>query len=320
MLFGGTYECRGGWRGNPFNEQNNINGISGDPSGDGEGLESHTLETSAVTPLQEAYVRKVIDTVNDLDNVLYEISNEGEDSSREWQYHFIRFIHGYEAGKPKQHPVGITAMGSGDAESNRVLSASPAEWISPHTFAWGGVGDVPIADGTKVSLLDSDHWFVKEIYNHPAFGQDWVWKAFCRGHHPILMEHLSPLSFVDHNYPLTNNDPGYIASRQAMGQTRRLAERVNLAAMTPSKDLASSNYCLAIPGKEYLVYLPEGGAVTVDLTAASGTIMVQWLHPVEGTVTSGEPVTGGTRHVFASPIGGAAVLHLKSRRSQREGE
>ena len=29
-----------------------------------------------MTALQEAYVRKVIDTVNDLDNVLYEITNE----------------------------------------------------------------------------------------------------------------------------------------------------------------------------------------------------------------------------------------------------
>jgi hypothetical protein len=105
-----------------------------------------------------------------------------------------------------------------------------------------------------------------------------------------------------------------------MGQTRRLAERMNLAAMTPSRDLASSGYCLANPGKEYLVYLPKGAAVTVDLTAASGTIMVQWVHPIEGTVTAGEPITGGTRHVFTSPLDGAAVLHLKSRQSRKEGE
>lgn len=54
MLFGGSYECRGGWRGNPFNVQNNINGANGDPAGDGEGTESHILETPAITRLQEA--------------------------------------------------------------------------------------------------------------------------------------------------------------------------------------------------------------------------------------------------------------------------
>ena len=30
----------------------------------------------AVTPVQEAYVRKVLETLNSLDNVLYEIANE----------------------------------------------------------------------------------------------------------------------------------------------------------------------------------------------------------------------------------------------------
>ena len=34
------------------------------------------MQNGAITALQEAYVRKVVDTVNDLDNVLYEISNE----------------------------------------------------------------------------------------------------------------------------------------------------------------------------------------------------------------------------------------------------
>lgn len=56
--------------------QNNINGINGDANGDGRGTNVHTLSDPAVTRLQEAYVRHVIDAVGDLDNVLYEISNE----------------------------------------------------------------------------------------------------------------------------------------------------------------------------------------------------------------------------------------------------
>jgi len=34
---------------------------------------------------------------------------------------------------------------------------------------------------------------------------------------------------------------------------------VNLAALVPHPELASTRYCLAKPGKEYVVYLPEGG-------------------------------------------------------------
>ena len=53
----------------PFNKDNNINGINGDPDGSEEGLRAHKLEIPAITKVQEAYVLKVLETVNDLDNV-----------------------------------------------------------------------------------------------------------------------------------------------------------------------------------------------------------------------------------------------------------
>jgi len=58
------------WLGHPFHRDNNVNGINGDPLNTGEGKRTHTLDDPAITALQDAYVRKVIDTVNDLDNVL----------------------------------------------------------------------------------------------------------------------------------------------------------------------------------------------------------------------------------------------------------
>ena len=60
----------------PYRGLNNINGFNGDPNGDCTGWEYHSLQIPAIVQLQEAYVRKVIDTVNDLDNVLFEICNE----------------------------------------------------------------------------------------------------------------------------------------------------------------------------------------------------------------------------------------------------
>ena len=38
-------------------------------------------------------MKKVIDTVNDLDNVLYEILNEG--GATAWTIHMVDLIHGY---------------------------------------------------------------------------------------------------------------------------------------------------------------------------------------------------------------------------------
>ncbi|NOX56150.1 MAG: hypothetical protein GXP27_17250, partial [Planctomycetes bacterium] len=157
---------RSPWETHPFNGLNNINGIDGDLNGDGEGYEVHTLSDPRITRLQETYVRQVIDTLNDLDHVIYEISNESHGASAEWQAHMIRFIHEYEKGKPKQHPVWMSYTWDGliGRGTNADLFASPAEAISPHQETCDRDGqdqryrdDPPVADGRKVIITDTDH-------------------------------------------------------------------------------------------------------------------------------------------------------------------
>jgi hypothetical protein len=75
---------------------------------------------------------------------------------------------------------------------------------------------------------------------------------------------------------------------------------------------------LANPGREYLVYLADGGDVTIDLTAASSKLTVEWIHPTEGTILPGEPISGGARRSFQSPFGSNAVLHLKTHKPKEE--
>jgi hypothetical protein len=71
-------------------------------------------------------------------------------------------------------------------------------------------------------------------------------------------------------------------------------------------------HCLADPGKEYLVYLPEGGDVTVDLAPAGGKMAVEWLDPRTGAATDGGSVLGGMRVSLRAPWGGDVVLYLKA--------
>jgi len=54
-----------------------------------------------------------------------------------------------------------------------------------------------------------------------------------------------------------------------------------LATLVPHAGLASTRYCLADPGRAYVVYVPEGGEVSVDLSAASGLLAVEWIHAAE---------------------------------------
>ncbi|MGI9458141.1 MAG: DUF6298 domain-containing protein [Aeoliella sp.] len=296
MLFEGwgVQFAPGAWNGHPLNARNNINGVAGDANSDGMGLEIHTLTNPAITRHQEAYVKKVIDTVNDLDNVLYEISNENHAPSSEWQYHMIRFVKTYEKAKPKQHPVGMTIQTRG---TNETLLESPADWISPY-YVGEPLDDPPAADGSKVIISDTDHLW--GIGGNPA----WVWKSFARGLNPIFMDPY------DGQVLARRFDPQWDPVRRAMGYTLRLARRMNLASMTPHGELASSKYCLADSGREYLVYAPAGGEVTVDLSAAKGELNVEWFDPTHGKSIHGGKTNGGDRQQFNAPFDGHAVLYL----------
>ena len=309
MLFNGWSieekgEGRGNpWRGHPFNRNNNINGIDGDPNDDGEGLETHTLQIPAITALQEAYVRQVVDAVNDLDNVLYEISNEsrGGTGAEAWQAHMIQYIKQYESGKPKRHPVGMTALWPDG--NNADLFASSADWIAPD----GSTTDVPAAGSTKVILNDTDHLC------GICLDEPWVWKSLTRGVNPMLMDPF------DGAYPPTAgnynlSDPDWELVRTNLGYARTYATRMNLVAMQPRGDLASTGYCLAnsaAPHAEYLVYVPDGSTITVDLSGSSGTFTVEWFSPGTGQILDGGTVTGGLPDVpFTPPASGDFVLYL----------
>ena len=90
-----------------------------------------------MTRPQEAYVRKVVDTVNDLDNVLFEISNENHWDSFEFEEHFMNYVRQSEGGKPKQHPVGLTSNGGGSPprdDTGRLFAIMP---IGSRRTRWG---------------------------------------------------------------------------------------------------------------------------------------------------------------------------------------
>jgi hypothetical protein len=293
--------------GHPFHAANNVNGIGITSIVDYQVL---PLDPR-VQSIQEAYIHKLVDTVHDLPNVLYEVANESSGGSTidenfakmlgmsgvpewgdstEWQYWVIDVVkqYGQRMGYDT-HPIGMT-MQFPVADQTRVnhpLYSSAADWISPgyddEIFTGGRhpmapdsppsrwYADPPAGDGRKVIITDTDHY---------APGKSdalWAWKSFLRGHHPILMD----FGIIDVVKPLDASAgvPPYEAfepARFALGDTRRYAERMNLIEMVPHADLASTGYALANPGKEYLVLQPADKAELFTVTLATGTYTVEW--------------------------------------------
>lgn len=334
--------------GHPFFAANNANGISITSIVDYQVLPL----APGVLELQEAYIRKVVDTVQDLPNVLYEVANESSGGgtvdqqfaemmgmreppnwgdSTQWQYWVINVVKRYEQEQGyTAHPIGMTMQFpvANQRGVNDPLFASPADWISPgyddEIFAHGGhpmapgsppshwFANPPAADGRKVIITDTDHYA-------PGQGDAlWAWKSFLRGHHPILMD----FGLIDGLEPVDPPSPGappfaaFEAARYAMGDTLRYAERMELLAMTPRGDLASTTYALANPGREYLVLQPTAAAAPFTVILAPGRYECEWFDVNSRRSQAAQPVTAAKdeRRDFRTPFGegGPAVLYLKA--------
>jgi hypothetical protein len=293
--------------GDPYRDSNNINNVSCP----GWCPTDSSQMSDEVWSIEKAYMQKVVDTVNDLDNVLYEVSNEsGSPFSDSWQAQVISFVKQYETTKPKQHPVGMTFQWKGG--SDLTLYKSAADWISPGSH-------VPPSDGTKVIINDTDHAYgAGELKHDGATGQRaWVWENFASGNNVAFMDPYLVV-WPGRNSPEgTTADPRigikpdsfYAAIRDAMGSTLTYAKRMNLVAMTPQSTLSSTRYCLADPGSEYLVYQPSAGPFTVNLVA--GTYQYEWLDPSANRISSsGALSVPDGNHSFSPAFSGDAVLYL----------
>lgn len=295
---------RSPWPSHPFHEANNVNGIDGDLDGDGNGEEVHELSDPRILTIQKNYVRKVIDTVNDLNNVLYEISNESHVGSTEWQHHMIDFIDWYQETLPNQHPVGMTAQYP--QGENDVLIESNADWISPVRYR-----DPPPADGRKVIISDTDHlWGIG--------GDDvWVWRSFTRGVNPIFMDGYDGAAIDRLGVVIDFDAIQWVRLRRAMGYSRWFADRIDLKDMRPDTSSCSTGYCLSTEpdsdAPQAVVYSAEGGSVAVALSTAPPRLHVEWFDPVAGRLVPGEPITAGQRGrvVLDPPFDGSFVLYLR---------
>jgi hypothetical protein len=332
--------------GHPFHELNNVNGVAIRSIRDYQVL---PLD-ERVRAFQRDYIHKVVDAIHDLPNVLYEVANESSGGgsvdagfaaalgqsgmpdwgdSTSWQYWVIETVkrHEQEMGYAS-HPIGMTMQFPVAVQTkvNEPLFKGPADWVSPgfddEIFVGGRypmqpgsppsrwLADPPPADGTKVVISDTDHYA-------PGKGDAlWAWKSFLRGHHPILMD-FGMIS-GPRKGPVLPGAPPYELfedARRAMGDTRRLADRVNLLKMMPRGDLASTGYALASPGQEYVVLQPlgSGDAFVVDLVR--GSYSIEWFDVTHRDTRAGRSiaVARDTRVSLVAPfpVAGPSVLYLR---------
>jgi hypothetical protein len=190
------------------------------------------------------------------------------------------------------------------------LLASAADWIAAPE---GNIETPSTADGSKVLISDTDH--ICGICGSTS----WVWKTFVKGQNPILMDGYDGLAIGLGAADYNASDSKWEAIRNNMGWARDYARRMDLSLAVPHGDkvakyngiTAQTGYCLAKLGSQYLVFLPGGGSVTLDLSQVTGTLSVEWFDPATGVATQAGTVGGGPSVTLTAPaVSGDAVLFL----------
>jgi len=294
----------------PLSGPNNVNGID-----DGGGTGSMTMGgPNAITNVQDAYVRHAVDTLNDLPNVLWQVSEEAPGNSMWWQNHMIDLLHSYEAGKPLQHVVGDAVLTGGLDDT---LFGSGADWVAPSAHI------APISNvGNKTIIDDSDHAYFGMWNDSPQTNRNWIWENFTNGASVLFMDpyeiYLSSgnrnICANPSNGVCNDVDHRWDNFRDNLGDAVSYANRMNLAAMTPQGGRSSTGYALANTasvGSEFLVYAPNGGSFTVNLSNTQRTLNVEWLNPsTRARMNAGTLVGGSIAQNFTPPFSGDAVLYL----------
>lgn len=87
--------------------------------------------------------------------------------------------------------------------------------------------------------------------------------------------------------------PGYAY----FSNLRNFLEDTNYWLMKPADELVSRGYCLANPGKEYIVFLNQAESFTLKTGELSKSTKVLWFHPFTGEPKEGEKITYETSEI-----------------------
>lgn len=260
------------WRLAAYNRNNNINHVDGDLGHTGVGTDGKRGFCSMGNPLlyryQKAFVRKVVETVNRFDNVFFEIANENY-YNEEWELSLCRYIKTIEHDMPKQH---LTIRLDFPSHHYVVQSWDPA---TVHK-------KIMEKRALKVPLIFDTDWMITKDDNKVRKA---AWSAIASGAHFDFMDgYFTYLkdSVIEDPIPALHRQIGYMA---------RFIKKISPWNLLPCDSLIRKGKAFAMADTSMLfAYLPEGGMVTLNLSAMRNKTIGQWYNPRSGDFRERFPV------------------------------
>ncbi|MBN1562927.1 MAG: hypothetical protein JXA10_03765 [Anaerolineae bacterium] len=288
--------ARAPWQLNPFNPKNNSNYTAAESGllldiNTHPGLKENAFfrsvpaldNNTVLLPYQHIHVDRLLSIALEYGNVLYCMDNETNESP-EWGAYWARYIQQQagEAGLPVHctemwdawnilddehlativHPELYTFI---DGSQNNHNSAD-AHWDNLHELCRRVRASGHIRPMNSVKIYGAN----TGRYGTNRDGQERFWRnvlgglAAARFHRPPAGLGLSEIA------------------QAHLRSMRMLTQEVDVFACEAHNDLLQNRsgneaHCMAQPGREYVVFFPDGGNVLLDVSDAKGSLNVRWL-------------------------------------------
>ena len=281
------------WKLHAFHRDNNVNGVDGDPRNTGTGTDGQQGFCSMGNPkameFQKAYLRKLVDTVNEYDNILIEIANENYYSA-EWERHLCEFIREQERTKLRHVLMPLDLLNHSSVVQKWDPNIVHTALLEKRCLRQ------PLIFDTDWTINDNDDEVRKAM-----------WTAVLSGGHFNYMD--DSLEF--RAKPMF--DKRTRLHRQ-IGHLAAFVKRLKPWEMQPNDALVKSGDAFALAStNELAAYLPAGGAVTLDLTPFKGQLNARWFNPRNGKFGDEFKVEGSQFHEFKTPDAADWTLLLSER-------
>lgn len=270
------------WKLHAFNINNNINGVNGDPGKTGKGTDGKSGFCSMGNPravkFQKAYINKVVRTINEFNNVYFEIANENY-YSEEWELMLCEYIKGIEKSLPKQH---MTIRKDFPSHSYVIQKWDP---LTVHN-------GILAKRSLRVPLLFDTDWIINDNDDQVRKA---AWSAIATGAHFSYMDDAMEFykdSVVPDKRAALHKQIDYMAG---------FIRKFRPWEMTPADSIVRTGLAFVLAGsKELFAYLPGGGDLSLDLSGYRGKLSYEWFNPVTGVAGKRFLIDGGAVNNFTA--------------------
>lgn len=284
------------WTYSPMNAANNVNGV-----GTVDSTETYCLKEPKLTEIQLAMTRKVVEELNEFDNLYYEICNEPYFGgvTLEWQRLISSTIVETEKKLPKKHLIAQNIANGSQIVEN------PDPNVSIYNYHYAYPPDAVAQNYSLNCVVGYDESGFNGDGDDKYRGDAWAFILAGGG------------EFNNLDYSFTTEYETGIASQNAPGggspalrkQLKILQDfmqTINFIAMKPSPSLLTKiegegniqGWILAEEGKTYAAFLRNGHQAKIHFHAPAGKYKAEWINTITGQVDKAIDVNHGNGEII----------------------